>query len=39
MKLYIAILSISLGSFFVASGMQCGGEVTKKTGEESTYIR
>ncbi len=39
MKLYIAILGISLGSFFSASAMTCGGEVTKKIQDEKKFIR
>ena len=39
MKLYSAILGISLGSFFSASAMKCGGEVIQKRQDENKFIR
>ncbi len=39
MKLYSAMLSISLGLFFSASAMECGGKVTKETDEDTLCVR
>ncbi len=38
MKLYSAMLGISLGLFFSASAMHRGGKVTKSIDEDTSYV-
>lgn len=39
MKLYFAILAVIMSSISMASGMNCGGEVTKKITAEQSSVR